>query len=99
MMPNSCSFRDSHGAIGLTESFTTLTYAIAIGISIAATAIVAPHWREGCSARPVKPPTIGRGTGVLYQLWHLWGKHSRIAITLRDLRPSYAVMRTIMDTA
>jgi putative MATE family efflux protein len=42
---------------------------------------------------------IGRGTGVLYQLWHLWGKHSRIAITLRDLRPSYAVMRTIMDTA
>jgi len=42
---------------------------------------------------------IGRGTGVLYQLWHLTGFHSRVKVTLRHLRPALGEMRTIVITA
>jgi putative MATE family efflux protein len=31
---------------------------------------------------------IGRGTGVLYQLWHLTGHHSRVRVRWRHLRPA-----------
>ena len=31
---------------------------------------------------------IGRGIGVLYQLWHLAGHHSRVRVRLRHLRPA-----------
>lgn len=42
---------------------------------------------------------IGRGVGVLYQLWHLTGHHSRIRVQLRHLRPSLDLLKLIMTTA
>ena len=42
---------------------------------------------------------IGRGTGVLYQLWHLAGFHSRVKVRLRHLRPVLADMRAIVIMA
>jgi putative MATE family efflux protein len=42
---------------------------------------------------------IGRGTGVLYQLWHLAGRHSRVRVELRHLQPAPEVLRTVMTTA
>lgn len=42
---------------------------------------------------------IGRGVGVLYQLWHLAGHHSRVRVRLRHLRPVLMDVRTIMNTA
>ncbi|MFL6618266.1 MAG: MATE family efflux transporter [Povalibacter sp.] len=42
---------------------------------------------------------IGRGTGVLYQLWHLSGSHSRIRVRLRHLRPLLSDLRIIISTA
>lgn len=42
---------------------------------------------------------IGRGIGVLYQLWHLAGHRSRVRVRLRHLRPLAADIRTIMSTA
>lgn len=42
---------------------------------------------------------IGRGVGVLYQLWHLAGHHSRIRVRLRHLRPQWDQLRAILDTA
>ncbi len=42
---------------------------------------------------------IGRGVGVLYQLWHLSGRHSRINVHLRNLRPDFPVIRTIIRPA
>jgi putative MATE family efflux protein len=42
---------------------------------------------------------IGRGTGVLYQLWHLAGIRSRVRVRLRHLKPIAADLRTIVTTA
>ena len=42
---------------------------------------------------------IGRGTGVLYQLWHLTGMRSRVRVRLRHLRPVAADLRVIVTTA
>lgn len=42
---------------------------------------------------------IGRGVGVLYQLWHLWGKHGRVQVHLKDLQPDFAELRAILGTA
>lgn len=42
---------------------------------------------------------IGRGVGVLYQLWHLAGHNSRVRVRLRHLRPLVGDIRTIMGTA
>ncbi|HKE95181.1 MAG TPA: MATE family efflux transporter [Povalibacter sp.] len=42
---------------------------------------------------------IGRGTGVLYQLWHLAGHHSRVRVRARHFRPAFDVMRGILSTA
>lgn len=42
---------------------------------------------------------IGRGVGVLYQLWHLAGDRSRVRVRLRHLRPVLWDMRAIMTTA
>lgn len=40
---------------------------------------------------------IGRGIGVLYQLWHLAGNHSRIKIRLRHLRPERESLASIVS--
>jgi putative MATE family efflux protein len=40
---------------------------------------------------------IGRGIGVLYQLWHLAGHHSRIKLRLRHLRPERESLATILS--
>jgi putative MATE family efflux protein len=42
---------------------------------------------------------IGRGTGVLYQLWHLAGSHSRIQMRLRHLLPDRALIGSILRMA
>lgn len=42
---------------------------------------------------------IGRGTGVLYQLWHLAGFHSRVKVRLRHLRPIASELKVIATTA
>ena len=42
---------------------------------------------------------IGRGVGVLYQLWHLAGHRSRVRVRLRHLRPLVRDIRIIMTTA
>jgi len=42
---------------------------------------------------------IGRGVGVLYQLWHLTGHHSRIRVQLRHLRPVMELLKLILVTA
>lgn len=42
---------------------------------------------------------IGRGIGVLYQLWHLAGFHSRVQVRLRHLKPVLADLQAIMSTA
>lgn len=42
---------------------------------------------------------IGRGVGVLYQLWHLAGHHSRVRVRLRHLVPRADQLRAILTTA
>lgn len=42
---------------------------------------------------------IGRGVGVIYQLWHLIGHHSRIRVRWPHLRPDWALMSSILSTA
>ncbi|HYF37239.1 MAG TPA: MATE family efflux transporter [Prosthecobacter sp.] len=42
---------------------------------------------------------IGRGIGVLYQLWHLAGHHSRIRVRWRHLRPEPEVIRQVLNKA
>ena len=42
---------------------------------------------------------IGRGIGVLYQLWHLAGHHSRVRVRLRHLRPDGELLARILRTA
>ena len=42
---------------------------------------------------------IGRGVGVLYQLWHLAGINRRIRVRLHHLRPAADLLGSIMTTA
>jgi putative MATE family efflux protein len=42
---------------------------------------------------------IGRGIGVIYQLWHLVGHHSRIRVRWRHLRQDREVLETLVRTA
>jgi putative MATE family efflux protein len=42
---------------------------------------------------------IGRGIGVLYQVWHLAGHHSRIRMRRRHLRPVLEDIKAVMTTA
>lgn len=42
---------------------------------------------------------IGRGIGVLYQVWHLLGHHSRIHMHLYQLRPVREVLHNIIATS
>jgi putative MATE family efflux protein len=42
---------------------------------------------------------IGRGIGVLYQLWHLAGYNSRVRVRMRHLAPIFADIRAILTTA
>jgi putative MATE family efflux protein len=42
---------------------------------------------------------IGRGTGVLYQLWHLSGHRSRVKVRWRHLRPDRETLWTILRPA
>jgi putative MATE family efflux protein len=39
---------------------------------------------------------IGRGCGVAYQLWLLAGGKSRVVVSLKDFRPAWLVMRSLM---
>jgi putative MATE family efflux protein len=42
---------------------------------------------------------IGRGVGVLYQLWHLAGHNSRVRVRMRHLTPIFDDIRAILGTA
>jgi putative MATE family efflux protein len=42
---------------------------------------------------------IGRGVGVLYQLWHLTGRPGRIRIHWSDFRPCWDILGTILKTS
>jgi putative MATE family efflux protein len=42
---------------------------------------------------------IGRGIGVLYQLWHLAGHHSRVRMRLPHLVPDFPLLVSILRTA
>jgi putative MATE family efflux protein len=42
---------------------------------------------------------IGRGVGVLYQLWHLAGHNSRVRVRWRHYTPALDLMRTIITTS
>lgn len=42
---------------------------------------------------------IGRGIGVLYQLWHLAGHHSRVRVRLHHMRPVFDEIKAIVTTA
>lgn len=42
---------------------------------------------------------IGRGIGVLYQLWHLTGRHGRIRIHWPDFKPRWDILDTILKTS
>jgi len=42
---------------------------------------------------------IGRGTGVLYQLWHLGRSDGRVHVKLRHLRPATDLLGNVMSTA
>ncbi len=42
---------------------------------------------------------IGRGVGVLYQVWHLAGNHSRIAVRAPHLRWDKPLIASILSTA
>jgi putative MATE family efflux protein len=42
---------------------------------------------------------IGRGVGVLYQLWHLAGPGGRFQVRLRHLRPERTVVNSILRTS
>jgi putative MATE family efflux protein len=42
---------------------------------------------------------IGRGIGVLYQLWHLFDHRSRVQVRLQHLKPDFALAGNIMRTA
>src|SRR5678816_4266440 len=42
---------------------------------------------------------IGRGIGVLYQLWHLAGHNSRVRVQLQHFRPQFDVLKGIITTS
>jgi putative MATE family efflux protein len=42
---------------------------------------------------------IGRGVGVLYQLWHLAGHHSRVRVRWRHLWPDFPLLASLARTA
>ncbi len=43
--------------------------------------------------------TLGRGIGVLYQIWHLTGHNGRLNVRLRHFRPDGEVLGNILRTA
>jgi putative MATE family efflux protein len=42
---------------------------------------------------------IGRGVGVLYQLWHLAGFNSRVRVRPRHLKPIFEDLRVVLTTS
>lgn len=42
---------------------------------------------------------IGRGTGVLYQLWHLTGRPGRVRVRLADLKPDREIVLNVLKTS
>jgi len=42
---------------------------------------------------------IGRGVGVIYQLWHLAGHHGQIKVRLHHFKPDLPLLSSIMSTA
>lgn len=78
----------------------TLWLANAINIVLAPTLVLGlgPFEPMGVTGAAVAT-TIGRGVGVLYQLWHLGRPGGRIRVTLRDLGWESATIRSILTVA
>ena len=55
-----------------------------------------PHW--GIVGAAVAT-NMGRGVGVLYQVWQLSGTHSRVHVRWRHLKPDLTEIRAIIATA
>ena len=56
---------------------------------------VGPFPRLGLTGAAIAT-TIGRGTGVLYQLYRLWRRDGRVVIQRREVRLKPAVMKTLL---
>jgi putative MATE family efflux protein len=42
---------------------------------------------------------LGRGIGVLYQLWHLTGRPGRVHVRFADLKPDWAILGGVLKTS
>ncbi len=43
--------------------------------------------------------TIGRGVGVFYQLYHLFNGKKLVQLSIRQLKPQWAIVRSVIDIA
>lgn len=59
---------------------------------------VGPFPRLGIAGAAVAT-NLGRGIGVLYQLWHLTGRSQRLRIRFADLRPDWPVLTGLLKTS
>src|SRR5438094_402400 len=90
---------DSMATVGLTESGLMLIYCGAMGLSMAATAMVARRIGEKDAEGAAVSTTIGRSIGVVYQLWILFGGTGRVRILTRQLGAQWDVMRRLIRVA
>ncbi|HEY3757150.1 MAG TPA: MATE family efflux transporter [Opitutaceae bacterium] len=59
---------------------------------------VGPFPRMGIAGAAVAT-NVGRGIGVLFQIWHLTGRSKRLRVHLADLRPDWPVLTGLLKTS
>src|SRR5438093_1525838 len=85
--------------VGLTESVLTLVYAVAIGLSMGTTALVARRIGEKRPREAAVATSIGRGIGVLVQIWVLFRGAKHIRVLTSQLRVQAEVMSRLVRTS